>query len=125
MIGTACLTEAMLPLLERSKLPKILFVGSGAGSISKLEKREKVMENFFYGSSKSAVNYLTVHYARKFPEWKVNCVCPGYRATKINRAELTEETEPRLGAVRVLELVKEGGGGVTGTYSNSEGPLEW
>lgn len=114
-----------MPLLQKAKLPKVIFVGSGAGSIAKLAKREEVPSNFWYGSSKAAVNYLTVHYARTFPRWKVNCACPGLRATKINNVELKEGTEPSLGAVRVLELVGEGPDGVTGTYSNSEGPIEW
>jgi NAD(P)-dependent dehydrogenase (short-subunit alcohol dehydrogenase family) len=130
VLGTTCLTESLLPLLSRSPLPKIIFVGSGAGSIAKLQKKsnEEVAEqgvNFWYGSSKSAVNYLTVYYAKMHPEWKVNCVCPGLRATKINTAELREETEPRLGAVRVLELVKEGPEGASGTFSDLDGPVGW
>lgn len=125
VISTAVLTEKFLPLLQRSTLPKIIFVSSGAGSIEKLSRREDVMANFFYGSSKAAENYLAVHYARKYPEWKVNAVCPGLRATKINDAELTEATEPALGAVRVMEMVKQGADGETGTFSNSEGPLSW
>ena len=43
----------------------------------------------------------------------------------MNGAELTKETDPKLGAVRVEQLVNEGPDGVTGTYSNLEGPLSW
>jgi NAD(P)-dependent dehydrogenase (short-subunit alcohol dehydrogenase family) len=102
-----------------------MFISSGAGSLSKLQVREPLSENFMYGSSKSAVNYLTIHYARKYPEWKVNSVCPGLRATKASGVDLNDETDPAKGAVRVLELIKEGKDGVTGTYSNSEGPIQW
>lgn len=112
-------------MLERATLPKVIFVGSGAGSIDKLTKREDVMSNFWYGSSKAAENYLAVHYAKKFPAWKVNCVCPGLRATKINGVELNEQTDPKLGAVRVVELVGQGSDGETMTYSNSEGKIAW
>lgn len=127
VISTAVLTEKFLPLLGRSTLPKVVFVGSGAGSIEKLSRRkpDEVMENFFYGSSKAAENYLAVHYARKFPEWKVNSVDPGLRATKINDAELREDTQPALGAVRVVELVRQGSEGETGTFSSSEGSVAW
>lgn len=113
-------------MLSASTLPaKIIFVSSGAGSIQKLTQRDSAPPNFFYGSSKAALNYLAVHYARAHPEWRVNAVCPGYRATKINDAELNDDTRPELGAVRVVELCREGKGGVTGTYSNSEGELPW
>ena len=78
-----------------------------------------------YGSSKAALNYLAVHYARAHPDWKVNCACPGLRATKINDAELNDDTRPELGAVRVVQLVRQGVDGETGTFSNSEGPLPW
>ena len=43
----------------------------------------------------------------------------------MNGAELTDDTDPALGAVRVEELVKEGLDGVTGTYSNKDGQLPW
>ena len=62
-------------------------------------------------------------YARKYPKWKVNAVCPGPRATNINKLEEREDTHPSLGAVRALELVQEGLDGVTGTFSSADGPL--
>lgn len=124
-ISTAAITERLLPLLSKSSLPKIIFVSSGAGSLSKLTTREPLPEGFWYGSSKSALNHIAIHYARKFPEWKVNAVCPGLRATKINGVELTEETDPKLGAVRVVELCGQGVEGETGGYSNSEGAIPW
>lgn len=55
----------------------------------------------------------------------MNSLCPGLRATKASGVELNEETDPKLGAVRVLELVKEGKEGGSGGYSNSEGPIKW
>ena len=129
VVSTASFTERMLPLLQTSSNasspPKIIFVSSGAGSITKLTTREPVPDGFWYGSSKAALNWVTVYFARKFPEWKVNAVCPGLRATKINGEPLTEQTDPRLGAVRVMELVKQGAEGETMTYSNSEGAIPW
>jgi NAD(P)-dependent dehydrogenase (short-subunit alcohol dehydrogenase family) len=118
------LTEKLTPVLEKSKLPKLIIVSSGAGSIQRvLERKDMPPPLFLHGSSKASVNHLMAMYTRKFPRWKVNAVCPGARATKINKLEMSENTDPALGAVRVMELVNEGLDGVTGTYSNMEGPL--
>ena len=79
----------------------------------------------WYCSSKSALNYQAAWYAKKYPNWKSNAVCPGYRATKINGGQLKPETDPALGAIRVLELVKEGPDGVTGTFSDKDASAPW
>lgn len=122
----------MIPLLEKSKLPKVIFVSSGGGSIQRLLDRPKLMEApnmaaspVWYCASKAALNLIAAYYAKKFPNWKSNAVCPGFRATKLNGAELNADTDPALGAIRVLELVKEGPDGVTGTFSNKDEKLPW
>jgi hypothetical protein len=55
----------------------------------------------------------------------VNAVCPGLNATGLNDIEKTEETDPKNGAIRAVQLVLDGPDGVTGTYSEKEGPLSW
>lgn len=121
--SAALLTDAMTPLLEKSKNPKVIMISSGLGSIQGvLDKNSAPLPVPWYSASKSAMNYLCVYYAKKFPEWKVNAVCPGYRATGLNTAVLSDETDPALGAVRAVQLALEGKDGVTGTYSHSDGP---
>ena len=116
----------MAPVLEKSKLPKVIFVSSLVGSIQRLSEMEGAPWPFLhYASSKASLNYLAVWYAKKYPQWKINAVCPGYRATGLNGAELTEDTDPALGAIRVVELVKEGLDGVTGTYSSKDEQMPW
>ena len=44
---------------------------------------------------------------------------------RLNTVELTEETDPKRGAIRAVQLALEGREGVTGTYSEKEGPLAW
>jgi NAD(P)-dependent dehydrogenase (short-subunit alcohol dehydrogenase family) len=78
---------------------------------------------FAYGASKAALNNLMALYSRLKPEWKVNAVSPGRRRTRMNQVEESEQTDPKLGAVRVVELVKERNDGATGTFSNAEGPM--
>ena len=124
--GAAILTETMLPLLQKSKLPKIIFISSELGSIANVLRPEaKLLPVPFYSASKSAVNYLAAYYANKCPHFKVNSCCPGFNATGLNNAELTEENDPRNGAVNAVRLATEGPNGATGTYTNKEGPIPW
>lgn len=124
--GAAVLTETMLPLLENSSLPKIIFVSSRLGSIANvLTPEAKLYPVPFYSASKSAMNYLAAYYAKKCPNFKVNSCCPGFNATGLNKAELTEENHPRHGAIIVAKLATEGPDGATGTYTNKEGPIPW
>ncbi|ETI24786.1 hypothetical protein G647_04156 [Cladophialophora carrionii CBS 160.54] len=122
--STAVLTDKLALLLEKSALPKVIFISSTVGSIQ-TNLKALTYKGVWYNASKTAVNMLAVHYAKVYPRWKVNSVCPGYRATGLNNAELTDETDPRLGAVRAAELVAEGPDGVTGTFSRADGPVPW
>jgi short-subunit dehydrogenase involved in D-alanine esterification of teichoic acids len=106
--SAALLTEAMTPLLEKSKLPKVIFITSRLGSIAGVLQPNSEFVSF---------------YTKKHPSWKVNAVCPGLNATELNDIEKTEETDPKNGVIRAVQLVLDGPDGVTGTYSEKEGPL--
>jgi NAD(P)-dependent dehydrogenase (short-subunit alcohol dehydrogenase family) len=123
--GTALLTDAMTPLLNKSKTPKVIMITSVLGSIQNvLDGKGTPLPVPWYSASKSAMNYLCVYYAKKEPTWRVNAVCPGYRATGLNSAELSESTDPKLGAVRAMQLCFEDKG-ETGTYSHMDGVYPW
>ncbi|KAK3078138.1 hypothetical protein LTS18_008351 [Coniosporium uncinatum] len=128
--GAALLTERMVPLLFKSSLPKIIMISSGLGSI------QDVLKGYpkpggpplpvpWYNSSKAAMNYLAAYYSQLYPKWKVNTCCPGLNATGLNGIPVSEELHPRNGAINAVKLALEGEDGVTGTYSNKEGPLPW
>ena len=124
--SAAILTETMTPLLERSQLAKVIFISSRLGSITKvLQPNSEFIKAPYYNSSKSAMNMLAAYYSKLHEDWKVNSVCPVYNATALNGIELTEETDPRNGAIRAVELVMEGREGVSGTYSEKEGSIPW
>jgi len=55
--GPLALFQATLPLLNSAKQPKIVTIGSSAGSVGGMEKRP--MPNTTYGTSKAALHYLT------------------------------------------------------------------
>lgn len=127
--STALLTEAMTPLLQNSTVgAKVIMITSVLGSVQLvLDSDKSPIPVPWYSSSKAAMNYLCAYYAKKYPEWKVNAVCPGKRATGLHKTdlELDDETDPALGATRAVQLALEGEDGVTGTYSYNDGTYPW
>lgn len=130
VIGPMSVTEKFLPLLERSsKIKRVVFVSSGAGSITNWMTPGASVRAFkapAYAVSKSALNALCVQYAVAHEDdksWKFNCCCPGYVATNLNSYQ--GRKTPDDGAEIICHLATLGGSGPTGTYVNQEGPLPW
>ncbi|KAK5239674.1 hypothetical protein LTR40_014341, partial [Exophiala xenobiotica] len=90
----------LIPLLEKSERPKIIFLTSSLGSIQKTLEGGKPIPMPWYNSSNSAVNALMVYYAKLYPNMKVNAVCPGERATELTGTDMSEEMHPEHGIVR-------------------------
>ncbi|GKT55265.1 short-chain dehydrogenase [Colletotrichum tofieldiae] len=86
--STLILTEALIPLLQKSKDPRIINVSSGLGSIS---ERTTPGSPFYevrgeaYRISKAALNMATAHMAFDYKSWnaKVWAYCPGYVVTNL------------------------------------------
>jgi len=129
VIGTACLTEALLPLLRKASRPRVIFVSSRMGAFSFATDRTTMawpLDYKAYDASKAAVNMLAVNYARILEEvgGTSNAVCPGLVSTNLigyNSAGVP----PEVGAQRIVELATAGEGGPNGTFSDKEGPLNW
>ena len=84
MTSAAVLTETMAQLLEKSKLPKVIFISSRLSSIARvLQPNVSLIPLPFYNSSKSAMDMLCAFYVVKHQGWKVNAVCPGLGATAL------------------------------------------
>lgn len=126
--GAAVVTETFIPLLSKSKLPRILFLGSTLGSITaRLDENHiwDFVDSISYRCSKAALSMLAAQYARRYREkgWKVNIVCPGYVKTGMVNfmgTITTEEAMPHL--VKMCTL---GVDGETGTFSDDEGRVPW
>ncbi len=56
--GVICLFQAVLPLLNNAKAPKFVTLGTSAASLADMEKRN--FPNPAYGTSKAALNYITL-----------------------------------------------------------------
>lgn len=126
VISTAVFTERLIPLLEQSKNPRIIFVSAEIASIGKVLDSKKPNEPQLvpFCTSKAAVNMMAVDYAMRYTRFRVNASCPGHRATVSNGTESTDDTDPAKGAVDAVRLATEVDG-PTARFTNSEGLLPW
>lgn len=121
VLGAVRVTNAMLPLLERSAAPRIVNISSNMGS---LELHTGPMMAA-YASSKTMLNAFTVHYARRFAQTPIiiNSACPGYVAT-----DFTGHAAPRTpeqGAAIAVQLATLPDDGPRGGFFDEEGPIPW
>lgn len=129
VIGTAALTDGLIPLLRKAKSspPRLVFLSSIMGSLESSQDKTTMWYNIdykAYDASKAAINMFMLNYTRNLEDIgaKVNSVCPGYVKTNLtdfNEWGVTTEE----GASRVVELATLGEDGPTGTFSNIKGPL--
>jgi NAD(P)-dependent dehydrogenase (short-subunit alcohol dehydrogenase family) len=127
--GAACLTEACLPLLQKSKSARLVFVSSRMGSVSETTNKETMYYNGeyrAYDASKAALNMLALNYARIFDgtEALVNVACPGLVQTKLTSFH-AYGSSTEVGAKRIVELATLGKGGPTATFSDQNGAIPW
>ncbi|KAH8646177.1 putative short chain dehydrogenase/reductase [Xylariales sp. PMI_506] len=83
VFGPALVTEAFVPLLQASSNPRLIYVSSDQGSISRrLDKSYKHVNirGDHYRMSKSALNMLAACHRHNFAEWgcKVASFNPGF-----------------------------------------------
>jgi NAD(P)-dependent dehydrogenase (short-subunit alcohol dehydrogenase family) len=127
-LGALAVTQAMLPLLRKSKAARVVNVSSGLGSLTQIGdpsfSRPEV-RLIGYCASKAALNMLTVQlaYLLRDTAIKVNSADPGYTATDLNGHRGTQ-TIPE-GSAEAIRLALLPDDGPTGTYSNSRGILPW
>ncbi|MFF1300982.1 MULTISPECIES: SDR family NAD(P)-dependent oxidoreductase, partial [unclassified Streptomyces] len=77
VFGVVRVTHAFLPLLQRSAAPVVVNVSSGLASLSRLSDPDSPAHFYpalAYPASKTALNMITVQYAKAFPEMRVNAV---------------------------------------------------
>lgn len=91
VFGVVTTTSACVPLLRRSPNPRIVNMSSGLGSLTILSEPTSPLSTrafLAYGSSKAALNALTLIYANalRAEGVKVNAVSPGLVPTDQNAA---------------------------------------
>jgi NAD(P)-dependent dehydrogenase (short-subunit alcohol dehydrogenase family) len=126
VFGVVRVTHAFLPLLRRSAAPVVVNVSSGLASLTHLSDPDHPAHFYpgvAYPTSKTAVNMLTVQYAKAFPDMRINAVEPGFTKTDLNGNTGTQTVEE--GAEIIVRLAQIGVDGPTGGYFDSQGPLPW
>ena len=126
VVGLVRVTQAFVPMLERSGNPVIVNVTSGMGShalTSDPDRVESTIVGLQYPASKSAVNMLTAQYAKALPGMRVNCVDPGYTATDFNQHRGVKTVEQGASAIVQMALIDSSG--PTGTYVDDQGTVPW
>jgi NAD(P)-dependent dehydrogenase (short-subunit alcohol dehydrogenase family) len=116
--------NAFLPLLERAPAGRIVNVTSKRGSIGE-EGAWVGQPSMAYSSSKTALNALTVHYARELvgTPVKINGAAPGFVATDFNN--FRGSRTPEEGAAVAVRLAMIGPDGPTGAVFEDDTRLAW
>lgn len=130
VIGTAVLTESLLPLLRAAKAPRVIFVSSRMGSLHQATVKDTMFyatDYKAYDASKAAVNMLALNYARILEDvdGRVNVVCPGLVSTNLTGYTGYGAT-PEVGATRIVELATVEDKEVPNrTFSDRDGEIAW
>ena len=130
VFGVIAVTNAMLPLLRRSRAPRVVNVSSHSASLTLTSDPDgpfaALPPSAAYNPSKSALNALTVQYANELRKDSVlvNVVAPGYVDTDINNH--TGHLTPAQGAAVLVRLATLGADGqTTAGFFSEDGPLPW
>jgi len=126
--GPVAVTQAMLPLLRRSLAGRIVNMSSGLGSLTQISDPGWEFSNLIllaYNSSKTALNAVTVQFAKELHDTavKVNSADPGYTATDMSNHQGTRSVEQGArAAVRLATLPEDG---PSGGFFDEHGALPW
>ncbi|MEU2778421.1 SDR family NAD(P)-dependent oxidoreductase [Streptomyces sp. NPDC007162] len=126
VFGVVRVLHAFLPLLQRSAAPVVVNVSSGLASLTALSDPDHPAHFYpgiAYPASKTAVNMLTVQFAKAFPAMRINSVEPGFTKTDLNGNTGTQTVEQ--GAEIVVRMAQIGPDGPTGGYFDVDGRLPW
>jgi NAD(P)-dependent dehydrogenase (short-subunit alcohol dehydrogenase family) len=126
VFGVVRVTHAFLPLLQRSAAPVVVNISSGLASLTGLSDPDHPAHFYpgiAYPASKTAVNMLTVQYAKAFPKMRINAVEPGFTKTDLNGNTGTQTVEEA--AEIIVRMAQTGPDGPTGGYFDINGPLPW
>ncbi len=139
VFGVIAVTNAMLPLLRRSPAARIVNVSSELGSVTSMTDPASPLSQFpaglAYPSSKTALNMITVLYARELRDTpiKVNVANPGYTKTDLNgHSGFRSVEEGAEASVYLATLPADGPSGIlwghlwaTGAPCDAYGTLPW
>ena len=129
VIGPACLTKALVPLLRKAHGgPRVVFVSTAMASLANATNRNMPWYSIdctAYDSSKAAMHMLALNYVRMLEDvgGRVNIASPGLVSTDLTY-HLAGST-PEEGAEYIVKVATAGKGGPNGTFAGKDGPIPW
>ena len=126
--AVVALTQALIPLLQRSPSGRIVNLSSILGSQtlhSSANSPIEVAKGLAYNASKSALNMFTIHlaHALKDSNIKVNSAHPGWVKTELGGEHAPMEiSDSWKTSVRLATLPADG---PSGAYFHEDQPLPW
>ena len=126
--GVVQVTQAMLPLMQKSPAPRIVNVSSELGSLGyhSRDKSEYLASNLMaYSTSKTAVNSFTLMLANEMQRtaFKINSVTPGFTATDLT--DHTGNRTPGEAAQIIVKYATLGQDGPSGQFFGGAGRMPW
>jgi NAD(P)-dependent dehydrogenase (short-subunit alcohol dehydrogenase family) len=118
-LGPWLVAQAFVPLLRKSREPRIVNVSSGGGQL------DGGADGWApgYCVSKTALNGVTVQLAAALPKFAVNSVCPGWVRTDMGGENATRSVAE--GAATIVWLATDAPHDLTGKFVKDRKVIPW
>src|SRR6266508_2015063 len=118
-LGALRVIRAFVPLLARSKAPRVINISSGGGQLTGGADGWAPA----YCISKTALNGVTSQLAAALPKFAINSVCPGWVRTDMGGRSATRSVEE--GADTIVWLASEAAQDRTGKFFRDRKEMRW
>jgi len=118
-LGALRVPRAFVPLLRKSKAPRLINVSSSGGQLTDGADGWAPA----YCISKTALNGVTVQLAAALPKFAVNSVCPGWVRTDMGGGNATRSVEE--GADTIVWLASDAPQDLTGKFLRDRKEIPW
>ena len=118
-LGALRVARAFVPLLRKSKAPRVINVSSGGGQLTGGADGWSPA----YCISKTALNSVTLQLATALPKFAVNSVCPGWVRTDMGGQDASRSVEE--GADTIVWLAADASQKITGKFLRDRKEIPW
>jgi len=118
-LGALRVTHAFVPLLTKSKAPRVINISSGGGQLTGGADGWSPA----YCISKTALNGITSQLATALSKFAVNSVCPGWVRTDMGGPSATRSVEE--GADTIVWLAADAPQKLTGKFLRDRKEIAW